>query len=96
MSSCSLALASFDSLVEFRVALGIEPVGGLEQVQAQVLRVIRLRLRRGKPIPQLPLPRLEVIPQLNVIRQRLKNVLGLFHRVFRAIELSAIKPKTTS
>ena len=72
----------FNPLIEFRVAFRIEPIGGLEQVHPQVFGVIRLRLGRRKPIPQLALLRLEVVPQFDVIWQRIQDVLRLVHATY--------------
>ena len=73
-------LCRLDALVEIWIPLGIEPVRGLEQLQTQVFGVIGLRLSRGEPLPQFTLLRLEVVPQLDVIRQRLKFLLQRVHR----------------
>src|SRR5580765_4463405 len=64
-----LGLRLRESGVEFRVPAGLQTVSGLEKIEPQVLGVIRLRLRRGEPIPKLPLHRLEVVPQLDMVRQ---------------------------
>ena len=62
--------------VEFGMRVGIEPVSGLEQIAAQGLRVCGLRLRRGKPPPQLRLACLEVRDDFPMVRQRVKHGLA--------------------
>ena len=71
MSSCKLLFDLRNTLEEVGVAVQIQSIGRLRASRKlKVLGEVGLRLGRGKPSPQLTLARLEVIPQLDVIRQR--------------------------
>jgi hypothetical protein len=69
-------LRHLDRLEKPRVAFRVETVGGLEQLQAELLGVVGLRLGRGEPLPHVAFPGLEIVPQLPMVRQRFKTVHG--------------------
>jgi len=89
-----LRFGLLDGLVKFRVGDGVQPVRRFEQFGPKLFGVVRLGPRRSEPVPQFPFVRLEVIPQLDVIRQRFRNVLRRTHR--RVAIVLGIRPKNAS
>lgn len=67
------SLCFVQPIVEFRVAFRVQAVCCLEQLDSQFLAVIRPRLCRREPVPQLALLRFEIVPEREMIRQWLQN-----------------------